>query len=91
VYILVLIFCVYLHKETNEIMTTTEIIKAKVIEQIKDNASGFRDVFNGVRVEVYTHYHLGIITVSIDGFSCAEFDRFNAEPIYTYIINAVSK
>ena len=70
-------------------MTTVEIIKAKVSEQIQENRSGFSDVFNGFRVSTHTHYHLGIITVSIDGFPCKEFDRFNAEPIYTYIINSI--
>ena len=71
-------------------MTTIEIIQAKVSEQIEDNESGFSDVFNGLRVSTHTHYHLGIITVSIDGFPCKEFDRFMSEPIYTYIINATT-
>jgi len=70
-------------------MTTAEIIKAKVSEQIEDNHSGFSDVFNGIRVATHTHYHLGIITIAIDGCACKEFDRFNSEPIYTYIINTV--
>jgi len=71
-------------------MKVDEIIRAKVSEQIADNGSGFSDVFNGLRVETYTHYHLGIITVSVTGFPCKEFDRFEAEPIYTYIINATT-
>jgi len=72
-------------------MTTEEIIIAKVSENVADNGSGFSDVFNGIRVSTHTHYHLGIITVAImkDGFPCKEFDRFKAEPIYTYIINSI--
>ena len=70
-------------------MTTEEIIRAKVSEDIVDNGSGFSDVFNGIRISTHTWYNLGIITVAIDGFPCKEFDRFNADPIYTYIINSV--
>ena len=73
-------------------MTTEEIITAKVSEDIADCGSGFTDVFNGIRVSTHTHYHLKIITVAImkDGFRCKEFDRFIPEPIYTYIIDAVT-
>ena len=70
-------------------MTDTERAKVNVIQQIEDNHSGFSDVFNGLRVSTHTHYHLGIVTVAIDGFPCAEFDRFKSEPIYTYIIDSV--
>ena len=39
-------------------MTTEDIIRAKVSEEIADNESGFSDVFNGFRAVSYTHLTL---------------------------------
>jgi len=68
-------------------MTTVDIIKSKVEDQINDCGMGFSDVFNGKRVSTYTHFHLNIITVSIKGYPCAEFNRFDQKGISEYIIN----